>query len=170
MPILIKIILIVAFFSLPFLVYWLYFQAIEKRVQRIIGDNWGPSSIMFKDLRVWFKNFDFLKRKNKFETDPFHTLYSFNDCDIILNKDHFWVIGKTRLIGISRNLMPTKFSFNQSTSKQKYRQVTVEKVIEAGKDLEIEFKDDSYTNPMILVIKRADSKLIAGIQKHFKND
>ncbi len=125
----------------------------------MLESNMTDSSELFKDLKVWIKNFDIFKKKNKFDFDPSQTNYSFNDCDLIINNENFIVIGKSKFFGKRRYATPTIFEFGDNNTNKEYRVVKCKKIREVGADLEIEFIDSSYSNSMTLVIKRIDNVL-----------
>lgn len=138
---------------------------LEKRTKKIIELYSDDSSEIYADLNVWVKNFDVFKKKNKFDLDPYQTLYSFNYCDLILNEKNILVIGKSKILGKNKPLQPTIFEFENSGTAITPKHVEIRNIVESGNDLEIEFTDSSYTNNMILVIKRADVQLKEEIKK-----
>ena len=156
MPILIQILLVILVLSFPFVFFKIYLNSIERSSKQILESQIGNSSEMFKDLKVWTKNFDVLKKKSKFDINTNQTNYTFNDCDLILNTENFVVIGKTKIFGKQRLLTPTIFEFGNN---QKVRVVKIKNIQKIGADLEIEFIDSSYLNSMTLVIKRIDNNL-----------
>jgi len=131
---------------------------IEKKTKKIIQVYSGSSSKVYRGLKVWIKNFDISRKRNKFDIDPCQTLYYYNDCDLILNERNFVVIGKTRILGKTKPT-PTIFGFENNSVEFKSQQVKIENVQEVGSDLEIEFSDDNYVDRMTLVIKRPDGEL-----------
>ncbi len=167
MPILIQILLIILVLSFPFVFFKMYLNSIEKSSRQILQTHIDNSSEMFKDLKVWTKNFDALKKKNKFDLNPNQTNYAFNDCDLILNNENFVVVGKTKILGKQRHLTPTLFEFGNNQNNQKIRVVKIKDIQEIGTDLEIEFIDSSYINSMTLVIKRIDN-ILKDKLLHFK--
>ncbi len=165
----VQYILIVAVLSFPVVFYFGYLASLEKKTKKIIANYSDHSSLIYKDLKVWVKNFDVFKKKNKFDLDPYQTLYSFNDCDLILNERNFVVIGKTKAFGKSRPLTPTIFEFDFRGVEIKPRHVKIEDIYEVGNDLEIVFEDNSYKNKMTLVIKRVDMELKVKIKTGYKS-
>lgn len=155
----IQYILIVAVLTFPIVFYFGYLTSLEKKTKSIISKYSDNSSLIYKDLKVWVKNFDVFKKKNKFDLNPYQTLYSFNDCDLILNNSNFVIIGKTKILGKNKPLTPTIFEFDNNGVDFKPYHVKIEDIKEVGGDLEIEFIDNSYKNKMILVIKRVDLEL-----------
>ncbi|MBK9534604.1 MAG: hypothetical protein IPO10_05425 [Flavobacteriales bacterium] len=138
---------------------------LEKKTKKIIQEHSDNSSEIFTDLKVWFKNFDVFKKKSKFDLDPFETLYSFNNCDLILNDRNIVVIGKMKILGREKPLTPTIFEFDKNGAEFRQGQVSIEKIQDVGNDIEIEFSDDRYKDRMTLVIKRAETELKEKIEK-----
>ena len=165
----IQILLVILFFSFPIIFFRLYLKSVEKNSKRILESHMNKSSKLFKDLKVWTKNFDVLKKKNKFDLDPYQTNYSFNDCDLIINAENFIVIGKSKFFGKQKYLTPTVFKFGNNKQIQKNRAVKVQEIREIGTDLEIDFNDASYSNSMTLVIKRIDNILKEKLKHLEKN-
>jgi hypothetical protein len=138
---------------------------LEKRTNKIIKLYSDDFSEIYTDLNVWVKNFDVFKKKNKFDLDPYQTIYSFNHCDLILNDKNIVLIGKTKILGKNKPLTPTIFEFENKKTSIKSRHVEIKKIRDLGNDLEIEFLDKNYTNTMKLVIKRPDIELKEKIKK-----
>lgn len=161
----IQIVLSVSVLSFPIVFFWIYMTRLGKKTKRIIKEYSVNSSEIFTDLKVWVKNFDVFKKKNKFDLDPYETLYSFNNCDIILNDRNIVVIGKTKILGKEKPLNPIIFEFDNSVTDFKPRHVRIENIHNVGNDLEIEFYDPKYKNRMTLVIKRVESELKGKIEK-----
>ena len=125
---------------------------LERKANKMIKEYSDSSSEFFYDLIVWFKNFDAFRRKWKFELDPYETLYSFYDCDMILNDRNIVIIGKMKILGKEKPLNPTIFEFEKTGEDFKPRHVKIESINEVSSDLEIEFSDPKYKDNMILVI------------------
>jgi len=159
MNILLQILLPVLFLSYPFIAFHFYIKALEKKSLVIISLFTNESSESYKDLKVWFKNFDILKKKKKFEFNIFQTNYSYSDCDLILNNNVLVVIGKAKICGKTRYLTPTIFTHNDMNLNEKLRIVKYKAVRESGSELEIDFSDPNYTNLITLVLKRIDNEL-----------
>ena len=138
---------------------------LEKRTKKIIQEHSDNSSETFTDLKVWFKNFDLFKKKNKFDLDQYQTLYSFNNCDLILNDRNIVVIGKTKILHKEKHLTPTIFEFEKNGTEFRPRHVKIENIQEVGSDLEIEFSDNRYKDSMTLVIKSVESEMKEKIKK-----
>ena len=155
----IQIFLSVSVLTFPIVFFWIYTTNLDKRTKKIIRLYSDDSSEIYTDLNVWVKNFDVFKKKNKFDLDPYLTLYSFNYCDLILNEKNIVVIGKTKILGKNKPLTPTIFEFENNGTSITLGHVEIKNIVESGNDLEIEFADSSYTNNMTLVIKRADVEL-----------
>ena len=132
---------------------------LERKAKRITHEYLGHSSKIFTDLKVWFKNFDVFKKRNRFYLNPYETLYSFNNCDVILNDSNIVVIGKIKIFGKEKCLTPTIFGFGKTSKEVKPRQVAIINIQEVGGDLEIEFSDANYYDRMKLVIKNPEAAL-----------
>jgi hypothetical protein len=143
----------------------MYLTTLEKKTKKTIELYSNSSSEIFKDLNVWVKNFNILKKKNKFDLDPYQTNYSFNYCDLILNDINIVVIGKTKILGKNKSLTPAIFNFGKQETPLKQRHVEIRSIQETGNDIEIEFLDDNYMESMTLVIKRPNIKLKEKINK-----
>lgn len=158
MQILFQILLSIFVLSIP-LLFILFMQVyIEKGVKEVIKTHLSDSSVIYKDVRVRFKNFDVFKRKSIFSINPLQTIYSFNNCDLILNSDSLIVIGKTKIFGKSRSINSTIFAFDNKNVNQNSN-VSYKNVRDNGSDLEIDFIDSTYNNLITLVIKRIDNTL-----------
>ncbi len=151
--------------SFPIVFFWIYMTSLEKKSKKMIQEYSDSSSEIFTDLKVWFKNFDMFKKKNKFDFDPYDTLYSFNNCDLILNDRNIVVIGKTKFLGKEKSLTPTIFEFDKNGTEYKPRHVSIENIQDVDNDIEIEFRDEKYQDKMTLVIKRAEEELKEEIKK-----
>lgn len=136
-----------------------------RKTKKMIQEHSDSSSEIFNDLKVWVKNFDVIKKKSKFDFDPYDTLYSFNNCDLILNDRNIVVIGKTKFLGKEKSLTPTIFEFDKNETEFKPRHVSIENIQDVDNDIEIEFRDEKYQDKMTLVIKRAEEELKEKIKK-----
>jgi len=167
MSIIIQIIVSILILSFPIIFIRIYWNTIEKNSNQIVESFMTDSSEKHKDLKVWVKNFDITKKKNKFDFNLFQTTYYFNDCDLILNPDSFIIIGKTKSFGKIRNLTPIVFISGEKSieSKNKIRIVKYENIRDNGTDLEIDFVDSYYSNIMTFVLKRIDNELKSKIKK-----
>lgn len=154
-----QIILITGVLTFPIAFFWLYLNAMDKRTKKIIQNYSETSSKLYKNLNVWVKNFDILRKKNKFNLDPNQTVYSYNYCDLILNEKNFIVIGKANIFGKYRQLTPTIFEFGNKNTKFEPQRVRIERIQNVSGDLEIDFIDDNYLDKMTLVIKRSNAEL-----------
>lgn len=157
----IQIILAILVLSFPIIFYWIYLSSLEHRAKQMIKSYTTDSSEIHNDIKVWFKNFDFLKKKNKFDLNPYQTNYSFTNCDLILDSDYLVVIGKAKVFGKLRYLTPTVFT-NRATDFKKFnysRIAKCENIRDNGTDLELDFIDFAYNNLITLVIKKTDNEL-----------
>ena len=163
----IQIILAILVLSFPIIIYRIYLSSLENRAKQMIKFYTTDSSEFHADIKVWFRNFDILKKKNKFDLNPYQTNYSFSDCDLILDSDYLVVIGKTRMFGKSRHLTPTIFTFHTNDFKifQNSRIAQCLNIRDSGADLELDFNDSDYSNVITLVIRRIDS----GLKDKIKN-
>lgn len=131
----------------------------------MIQEHSDSSSEIFNDLKVWFKNFDVFKKKSKFDLDPYETLYSFNNCDMILNDRNIVIIGKIKILGKEKPLTLTVFEFDSNRTDFKPRHVRIENIHDIDNDLEIEYSDPKYKDKITLVIKRVKKELKEKIEK-----
>ncbi|KYG74682.1 hypothetical protein MB14_05615 [Roseivirga ehrenbergii] len=139
--------------------------SLEKKTKKIIQEHSDNSSEIITDLKVWFKNFDVFKKKQKLDLDPYDTLYSFNSCDLILNDKNIVLIGKTKFLGKEKSLTPTIFEFDKDGNEFKPRHVLIENIKDVGNDIEIEFADIKYKDKMTLVIKQVEEEFKEKIEK-----
>ncbi|MCP4125052.1 MAG: hypothetical protein GY751_25225 [Bacteroidetes bacterium] len=155
----------------PFLLSEIYFAILQHRSRKAIRKFKSADSQLFPDLKVWFKNYNSSKRKNKITTSAFDTLYTFNDCELLLEEDSFLVVGKVKFMGFSRKLYPTVFTNDNtySGSIKSSRIALIRKVDLVGRDLEIEFEEHRYTDTMTMVIKNADQILSDRIMACFSS-
>lgn len=157
----IQIILAILVLSFPIFFYRIYISSLENRAKQMIKSYTTDSSEFHTDIKVWFKNFDIFKKKNKFDLNPYQTNYSFNDCDLILDSDYLVVIGKIKAFGKSRYLTPTVFTIKTKVINNfpDARIAQFESIRDIGTDLELDFIDSAYSNVITLVIKRIDRNL-----------
>jgi len=155
----------------PFLLSEIYFAILQHRSRKAIRKFKSADSQLFPDLKVWFKNYNSSKRKNKITTSAFDTLYTFNDCDLLLEENSFLVVGKVKFMGFSRKLYPTVFTYDEtySGSIKNSRIALIRKIDQVGQDLEIEFEEHRYTDTMILVIKNAGQILTERMKACFSS-
>ena len=134
MSIIIQVLVSILILSFPIVFIRIYWYKIEKNSSQIAESFMSDSSEKYKGLKVWIKNLDIIKKKNKFDFNPFQTTYYFNDCDLILNPDSFIIIGKTKSFGKIRYLTPTVFVSEEKPieSKNKIRIVKYESVRDNG--------------------------------------
>jgi hypothetical protein len=138
---------------------------LDSKIKRFIQEHSEHSSEIFTDLDVWFKNFDVFKKKSKFNFYPYETLYSFNNCDLILNDRNIVLIGKMKILGKEKLLIPTVFEFDGNRTNINPRHVRIENIHDVANDLEIEFSDPKYKDRMTLIIKRTDREFKEKIEK-----
>ncbi len=160
MPIIVQISILFLFLSIPLVFFRFYLETMDENSKNILDSQMNESSESIKDLKVWTKKFELLKKKNKFELDPYQVNYSFNACDLFLNKENFKVIGKSKFFSKKRCLNPMTFEYKIKNSASTTRQVYCADIKENGQDLENEFGDNQYLNNMTFVIKRINNKLI----------
>lgn len=156
-----QIILAILVLSFPIIFFGIYLYSLENKAKQIIKSYTTDSSEFHSDIKVWFKNFDILKKKNKFDLNPYQTNYSFNDCDLIVNSGYLVVIGKAKFFGKSRYLTPTVFTIRTNDFKRFHdsRIAKCESIRDNGADLELDFIDFAYSNLITMVMKRIDNEL-----------
>lgn len=155
----IPVILSLLVLSFPIVFLWFYWREKNQRAKEIIQAYSDESSEVFADLTVWVKNFDVYNKKNLFDLDLYQNLYSFNDCDLILNDKNLIVVGKMNLLGIKQPLIPIVFEFDKKEAEFRRGSVSIKNIRDVGEDIEVEFLDNKYKSTMTLVIKRAAKEL-----------
>lgn len=153
--------LIILVLSFPIVFFLSYLHSLRKKSKSFVEKYSSKSSAYFRDINVWFKNFDIFNKVNKLKLDPHQTLYDFNTCDLILDKNRLMIIGKMKILGKSINLMPTlltKSDYDQ-IKLENSRIAYCENVREVGSDLEIDFKDNAYDNVLTIVIKATNKEM-----------
>lgn len=153
--------------GLPIFLFRTYLWNLEKRAKQTIRNFSDNSSEIFFNLNVWVKNFDFTKKKNMFELNPYATSYSFNYCDLILNDNNIVIVGKAKIFGKNRTLTPFILEFTNKEMTLEYRHSKITNFVESGIDLEIEFIDPQYSKTMTLVIKRPEAQLKSVIKERY---
>ncbi len=150
--------------------YYLYLYSLQKRANNAITNYSNNSSVIHKDLKIWFKNFDIFEKKKYFNLSLYDTTYDYYNCDLILNEESFLVVGKINILGKQKLLMPTIFEFNYKNHNYKKRCVVIDSIEKRNSDLEIKFIDPNYKNKITLVIKRISTDLNEKIlEKYTKN-
>lgn len=160
----IQIFLIGTVLLFPIVFFWIYTKSIENKANKIIKRYSDEFSEIYSDLNVWVKDYDVFKQKKSFTVDPYQKLYSLNYCDLILNDKNIVVIGKIKILGKNKALIPIIFKFEKKETSTESKFVVIKKIRELGNDLEIEFVDNNYTETMTLIIKKPDVELIQKIK------
>jgi len=147
--------------TFPLIFYWLYLNSLKKKSQEVIKFYTTETSILLKDINAWVKNFNIFERKVTFTPNPNQTTYDFYDCDLIVNNENLLVIGKTKILGKTVYLTPTLFPFKEADIEglSKGRIVKILNILENNSNLELEFLDPAYKNPMTLVLKKINADL-----------
>lgn len=151
------------FFSIIFL----YYRTLFKKANKLLNKVTDEESILYKNCRAWFRNYDLFKKKNIREIAPYETLNNYNRCDIYVNEKNFVVVGKWKTWIGERDLVPTIFHYEELNPGRR-RFVEIKNVFLNGKDLEIEFIDILYEHVMTLVIKKPENSLVEIILRQFQ--
>lgn len=153
------------FYSIPIAGCWVYFALLEKKSKKIIEKHLNSKSEIFTDLKVFVRNFDVLKKTDRWDLDPFETFYNYDSCDLILNENYFVVTGKMKIFKRKILLSPTIFKFEQQQENYKNRHVQIEDIQIVGDRVEVRFSDPKYKNKMTLILKNTENRLQKKIHK-----
>jgi len=146
---------------LPSLLYVLYLRLLYKNSDQIIRSISEEVKAEFRDTPIRFKNFDFYKKKERFNFDINKSLYAYYWADIYLMENKIIVVGKSKILGKTIRLLPfaicnsEKIS-NETTIKYLTRHIKTD-LIDCS--LEIEFEHAKYSNNIKIVIPRIGDKL-----------
>ena len=166
MHILFNIFQIASVIALPIIFLFIYFRTLNEKVSTILKSLPENSKAVFKDARVWFKGFDMYKKKDMFHFNPLKALYAFNIADLYVQNDKLIVVGKTRILGRKQLLQPFAIcwigkEYQIANITLLTRQIST---ILIGNDVEIEFEDYEYKNPIKLVVKKIGKELYQQIE------
>ncbi|MGE5498157.1 MAG: hypothetical protein ACM3Q2_08810 [Syntrophothermus sp.] len=120
------------------------------------------------DVRVYFKRFDFYKRKSRFNVP---ILYYFNKADIFLAGSSLIVFSKNNPLGSKLrhyNFAINLDNKNRLTGDNLYSFDSVSVKLNNG-DLEVEFIDPHFTNSIVLVIKKIGADILESIGANENN-
>lgn len=150
------------FFTAPFLFFVFIYKAIDKRARTILDLLPGNVEKKFTDVRIWFKGYDMSKRVNKFQIDPFKSLYSYNLIDLYVLNGGLVIVGKKKMFGKTWLLSPFAICWpggdtQLSMVPNRVRYVSAEV---AGEDIDIKFHDQDYSNAIVIAIKKIGKDLI----------
>ena len=147
--------IIAIFLTLPLVFFRLVYRAYETNAASVVAHLPGDVVERYPDVRIWFKNYDMLKKINKFQTNLTKALYSYNHADLILFPEGLVVIGKSQSYGKLR--MISTFAIIWDGRQDRLGMVpNPVKYIGArltGNDLDIEFHDPEYSNDIKLAVK-----------------
>jgi len=152
----------IIFFTLGILLLFLFWLFVifkmKNHVSKIKEKYVDGNSIILRNSKVYFKNFDLSKSKQFFPSSPFEDpLYTFNLCDIYINLKSILIIGKMKSLGRINELNITVLNKNTTNSSK-----TILKDLRRTKThLELEFKDSRFDKNIIAMIK---------IEKQYKID
>lgn len=168
MTTIIQLLIGITLLSIPLIAFLIYFQTLNNKVKRVTDSFRNNQSTELFNLNVWVKNFDIWNKTKKFDLDAYSTTYDFNYCDLIVNADSILVIGRTRLLGISKLLNPTIFS-RAGEQSQFYgitnRVVETTRIRATNSNVELDFTDLNYSNEMTQVIKNISTETIEQIKR-----
>lgn len=151
--------------TFPLLVILIYFKAIKRKTQRVLDSLPKDNTAFFPNVRIWFKGYDMMSRKKKFQIDPLKPLYSFNLADLYVQSDKLIVVGKTKMWGgiWGKAIMLQPFAICWIGREVQEASVTMltthVKTTLAGNDLEIEFSDYEYSKNITLVVKKIGTEI-----------
>lgn len=128
----------------------LYNIKMKKHVSEIKAMHLDKRTKLIRNSKVYFKNFDLLKRKQFFSsralTEP---LYNFNLCDTYINQNTILLIGKMNVLGRIHEINITVFEKDRIRSKD----TTFKELKRTNSHLEIEFKDSRFDKNIIAMIR-----------------
>jgi hypothetical protein len=155
------ILAIIILWGLPSLLYILYLRSMVKNSDQIIRSISEEVKAEFRDTKIRFKNFDFYKKKERFNFDMNKSLYTYYRADIYLLENKIVVVGKSKILGKTIRLLPFAICNSEKISTEtaiKYltRHIKTE-LIDCS--LEIEFEDAKYSNNIRIVIPRIGDKV-----------
>lgn len=156
------VLLSVMLLAAPFLFFVFIYNAVDKRARKILDLLPNDVEKKFTDVRVWFKGYDMLKRVNKFQIDPFKSLYSYNLIDLYVLNEGLVVVGKYKMFAKTWLLSPFAICWpggetRLSAIPNRVRYVSVEVF---DQDIDIKFHDQDYTNDIVLAVKKIGKDLI----------
>jgi len=139
---------------------------VDNQVKRFTNEN----TKCYTDLKVYFKNYDIFKKKNRFNISVNSPIYNFNNCDIYLSKENILLIGKSNLLGKTHQLNITIIFKDQNHDKYpgfvRLKDLSISKT-----HIEIKFKDRNFDKPITAMIKNKDDNLETDIRNWLlKND
>jgi hypothetical protein len=149
----------------PFLIILIYFRAVKRKTQTILNSLPKSNITVFRDARIWFKGYDMMSRKKKFQIDPLKLLYSFNIADLYVQSDKLIVVGKTKMWGglWGKEIMLQPFAIcwiGREVQEAGVTMLTTQLGTKLnGNDIEIEFSDYEYSKNVTLVIKKIGKEL-----------
>jgi hypothetical protein len=154
----IQIFLAILWLSTPVVVVVLYIQNIQRQTRRIL-ESIPSTAERFIDIRIWFKGFDFFKRKSFFQLEPYKIFYNyFTTVDLYVLHDRLFIVGKKSSSG---NPFMSAFSiyWNEQLTPKEPNATTFMSASLDGDSLEIKFRDPVYTNNIKMVVKNIGYEL-----------
>lgn len=143
----------------------IYFRALNRKAQKVLNSPPKVNIAVYRNVRVWFKGFDIMSRKNKFLFDPLKPLYSFNNADLYVQSDKLIVIPKTKMRGgfWGKQIMLQPFAIcwmGREVQEVLVTMLTTHiKTRLTGNDIEIEFRDHEYAKNITLIVKKIGKEL-----------
>ena len=149
--------------SAPFLVYLYLYNLIEKRAKQTIELLPKAAKSKYADVRIWFKGYDMLKRRNWPVTDMLKSLYVYNLADLFVFEQGIVVVGKMKIAGFGRLRLLSPFVICRQGAQSQFPMVTYRVDFQGanlvGPDLDITFQDHDYTNAITMVVKAVGQDL-----------
>lgn len=119
---------------------------------------------IYFNSRVYFKRFDYLKRKRG--SGLFNNAYWFNHADIYLVESSVIVFSSHLFLGKKFNTYSFKIDLDKNKQLHDSNIINVEclTIKENSGDLEIEFRDPNYKNNIVLVIKKIGQDILSNVK------
>jgi hypothetical protein len=146
---------------LPFVFFGFIYLSYDRGAKRIIAQLPADIVAQYADVRIWFKDYDALKKVNMFQLDPSKALYSYNLADLYLFKDGIVVAGKQKQFGKIWLLPPFAIRWKGGVNQLSMVRYSVQYIgLEViGEDIDIKFQDPAYTNIIKLAVKNVGPAL-----------
>jgi hypothetical protein len=160
-----EIIQVAGVLAFPFVLMVIYFRALRSKSQRVLNSIPKINTPVFANARVWFKGYDMMSRKKKYQIDPLKPLYSFNIANLYVQSDKLIVVGKTKMWGglWGKEIILQPFAICWMGREVQEAAVTMLTTHIAtklnGNDIEIEFSDYEYSKNVTIVIKNIGKEL-----------
>lgn len=146
------------------LIYY-YFNNIRNRAREVLSRIQKDIQYSYLNQKVWFMKFDVTSKKNKFQINPYKTLYTFYKADIYILSNQIVIFGKGSYFGKEISLIPFSIYFGQTPDIKSfmafYTQFVSASVVNSN--LEIEFIDADYPKTIKLFVKSLGEEILSKI-------